>query len=237
MSQPTSALNTLTNILTSPVLAFRELNSRPTLLLPLLTLLAANIVLMLCFFASVDFAWLIEQMVNTQSLDKSAAERADMEKAMSGLTPLIMGGSAIVGVLLGVLVIFSLLAVYLLLANKLLDSEQLGFKHWFSFTCWCAMPTLFTALASLVNVFLTTDGQLSLEALNPISFNNLFLHLPPHHPLFGPISSWDPMTLWNQLLMVLGFSYWMGKPLAKSAAIVLAPTLVIYGIWIAIALT
>lgn len=235
MSQ-TSTLNTLTNILTSPAVAFRDIKTRPGFLFPLLALLATNMLLMLCFFSTVDFAWMIEQMVNGQAVDKSAAERADIAKAMSGLTPMIMGGSAMVGMLLGVLVIFSVMAVYLLLANKLLDSDQLGFKHWFSFTCWCAMPTLFTALASLVNVLVAGDGQLTLEAINPVSFNNLFLHLQPHDPLFGALSAWDPFTIWNQLLMVLGFSYWMGKPIAKSAAIVLAPTLIIYGIWIAIAL-
>ncbi len=235
MSQ-TSTLNTLTNILTSPAVAFRDIKTRPGFLFPLLALLATNMLLMLCFFSTVDFAWMIEQMVNGQAVDKSAAERADIAKAMSGLTPIIMGGSAMVGMLLGVLVIFSVMAVYLLLANKLLDSDQLGFKHWFSFTCWCAMPTLFTALASLVNVLVAGDGQLTLEAINPVSFNNLFLHLQPHDPLFDALSAWDPFTLWNQLLMVLGFSYWMGKPIAKSAAIVLAPTLIIYGIWIAIAL-
>ena len=235
MSQ-TSTLNTLTNILTSPAAAFRDIKTKPRFLFPLLALLAANMLLMLCFFSTVDFAWMIEQMVNGQAMDKSAGERADIAKAMSGLTPMIMGGSAMVGMLIGVLVIFSVMAVYLLLANKLLDSDQLGFKHWFSFTCWCAMPTLFTALASLVNVLVAGNGQLTLEAINPVSFNNLFLHLQPHDPLFGALSAWDPFTLWNQLLMVLGFSYWMGKPIAKSAAIVLAPTLIIYGIWIAIAL-
>lgn len=232
----TSAFNTLTNILTSPSLAFRAIKTKPGFLFPLLALLAANIVLMLCFFSTVDFAWMIEQMVNSQTMDKSAAERADMAKAMSGLTPMIMGGSAMVGMLLGVLVIFSVMAVYLLLANKLLDSEQLGFKHWFALTCWCATPTLLTALASLVNVLLASDGQLTLEAINPVSFNNMLLDLSPHDPLFAPLSSWDPFTVWNQILMVLGFHYWTGKSIAKSAAIVLAPTVIIYGIWIAIAL-
>lgn len=148
MSQ-TSTLNTLTNILTSPAVAFRDIKTRPGFLFPLLALLAANMLLMLCFFSTLDFAWMIGQMVN---------------------------------------------------------------------------------------VLVAGNGQLTLEAINPVSFNNLFLHLQPHDPLFGALSAWDPFTLWNQLLMVLGFSYWMGKPIAKSAAIVLAPTLIIYGIWIAIAL-
>lgn len=235
MSQ-TSALNTLINILTSPAAAFRDIKTKPGFLFPLLALLTANMLLMLYFFSTVDFAWMIEQMVNSQTMDKSAAERADMTNAMSGLTPMMMGGGAIAGMLIGVLVIFSVMAVYLMLANKLLDSEQLGFKHWFSFTCWCAMPTLLTALASWVNVLITGNGQLTLEAIDPVSFNNLFLHLQPNDPLFRPLSSWDPFTVWNQLLLVLGFSYWMGKPIVKSAAIVLAPTLIIYGIWIAIAL-
>jgi hypothetical protein len=95
----TSTLNTLTNILTSPAVAFRDIKTKPGFLFPLLALLAANMVLMLCFFSTVDFAWMIEQMVNSQTMDKSAAERADITKAMSGLTPMIMGGSAMVGML------------------------------------------------------------------------------------------------------------------------------------------
>ncbi len=230
----TSALTTLTNILTSPAEAFRDIKISPGFLFPLLALLAANIVLMLSYFSTVDFAWMIEQMVSSQTLDKNSAEQAEMAKAMGELTPLIMGGSMIVGMLIGTVAIFGILAAYLFLVNKLLDSEALGFKHWFSFICWCATPTLLAALASQVNVLLAENGQLTLEGINPISFNNLFLHLQPHDPLFGALSSWDPFTLWSQLLMVLGFSYWMGKPVAKSAAIVLAPTLIIYGTWIAI---
>jgi len=85
-------------------------------------------------------------------------------------------------------------------------------------------------------VLLASDGQLTIEAINPISFNNLFLHLAPSDPLFGPLNAWDPMMIWGMVLMVYGFSQWTGKSIVKSAAIVLAPTFIIYGIWIAIAL-
>ncbi len=83
---------------------------------------------------------------------------------------------------------------------------------------------------------LANNGQITLEALNPISFNNLFLHLVPSDPLHGPLNPWDPMMIWSTVLMIMGFNQWTGKSLAKSAAIVLAPTLIIYGTWIAIAL-
>ena len=95
---------------------------------------------------------------------------------------------------------------------------------------------VFTGLASLVNVLLATDGQLALDSINPISFNNLFIHLIPSDPLFGPINNWDPMTIWSLALAVFGYSLWTQKSLIKSAVVVLAPTIIIYGTWIAVVL-
>ena len=191
---------------------------------------------MLYYFMNVDFAWMIEQMVNAQSVGKSDAEREGMQKAMGMMSPMVMGASSIAGMVIGISFFYSILAAYLMLVNKLLDSDNLGFKAWFAFIWWCSIPSVFTALASLMNVMLANNGQITFEAVNPISFNNLFLHLVPSDPLFGPLNTWDPMMIWSMVLMVFGFSQWTGKSLVKSAAIVLAPSLVIYGTWIAIAL-
>lgn len=236
MTQLASNTNNLINIITAPKLAFPAIKEKPSVLFPLGLILAVAICGMLYFYATVDFAWMIEQMVNAQTIGKSDAERAGMQKAMSMMSPAIMGGSSVAGLVIGISIFYSIMAAYLMLVNKLLDSDNLGFKAWFSFICWCSIPSIFTSLASLINVMLANNGQITLEALNPISFNNLFLHLVPSDPLHGPLNPWDPMMIWSTVLMIIGFNQWTGKSLAKSAAIVLAPTLIIYGTWIAIAL-
>jgi hypothetical protein len=236
MTQSASNINNFMNILTAPKLAFPAIKEKPSVLFPLGLILAAAICSMLYFYATVDFAWMIEQMVNSQTVGRSDADREAMRKGMSMMSPTVMGGSSVAGLVIGMSIFYSIMAAYLMLVNKLLDSDNLGFKAWFAFICWCSIPSIFTSLASLINVMLASNGQITLEALNPISFNNLFLHLIPSDPLFGPVSAWDPMMLWSMGLMIFGFSQWTGKSLGKSAAIVLAPSLIIYGTWIAIAL-
>ncbi|GGY80860.1 hypothetical protein GCM10011613_27390 [Cellvibrio zantedeschiae] len=231
-----SASNTFMNIITAPKQAFPAIKEKPSVLFPLGLILAAAISSMVYFYATVDFAWMIEQMVNAQTAGKTDAEREAMHKAMSSMSSTVMGVSSVAGLVIGISIFYSIMAAYLMLVNKLLDSDNLGFKAWFSFICWCSIPAIFTSLASLINVMLASNGQITLESLNPISFNNLFLHIAPNDPLFGPINAWDPMMLWSMGLMIFGFNQWTGKSLAKSAAIVLAPSVIIYGIWIAVAL-
>ena len=236
MTQSASNTNNLINIITAPKLAFPAIKEKTSVLFPFGLILVAAIFSMFYFYATVDFAWMIEQMVNSQTVGKSDAEREAIHKAMSSMSSTVMGGSSIAGLVIGMSVFYAILAAYLMLVNKLLDSDNLGFKSWFSFVCWCSIPSIFTSLASLINIMLASNGQITIESLNPISFNNVFLHMVPSDPLFGPLSAWDPMMLWSIGLMVFGFNQWTGKSLAKSAAIVLAPTFVIYGIWIAVAL-
>lgn len=236
MTKPVSNINNLTHIITAPNLAFPAIKEKPSVIFPLGLILLAAICSMIYFYATVDFAWMIDQMVNAQAADRSEADREAMRKGMSMMSPTVMGGGSVAGLVIGISIIYSIMAAYLMLVNKLLDSDNLSFKAWFSFICWCSIPSIFTSLASLINVMLASNGQIALDALNPISFNNLFLHLVPSDPLFGPLSAWDPMMIWSIGLMIYGFNQWTGKSLAKSAAIVLAPTLIIYGTWIAIAL-
>ena len=236
MTQSTSNISNFINIITAPKLAFFAIKEKPSVLFPLGLIFAAAICSMLYFYAAVDFAWMIEQMVNSQTVGKSDAEREAIHKTMSSISVTFMGGSSMAVLVIGISIFYSLMAAYLMLVNKLLDSNNIGFKAWFSFICWCFIPSIFTSLASLINVMVANNGQITLEALNPLSFNNLFLHLEPSNPLFGPLSAWDPMKLWGMGLMIFGFNQWTGKSLAKSAAIVLAPSVIIYGIWIAIAI-
>lgn len=225
----------LTNIITTPTTAFYALKEKPSVLFPFALIIAASVAMMACFFVTVDFTWLIDQMVTAQSVGKSDAEIEGIQKGMDMMSIKVMGISSIVGMIFGVSLYFTVFAGYLFLVNKLITTESISFKSWFSLVCWCSIPFIFSSLASILNILLA-NGQITLEAMNPLSFNNLFFHLSPTDKLFGPVNSWDPITIWSIVLTVLGVKQWTGKSLLTSTAIVLAPSLIIYGIWIAIAL-
>lgn len=236
MTQSASRFNTFVNILTAPKAALIELKQQPNFLFPLISILLISALAIGYYFTKVDFAWLIDHMVETQSVGKSPDEIEGMRKGLGAMSQTVMGISSIIGAILVTPIIYLLIALYLFLVNKILDSEAISFRSWFSLVCWTAIPVVFTGLASLVNVLLATDGQLALDSINPISFNNLFIHLIPSDPLFGPINNWDPMTIWSLALAVFGYSLWTQKSLIKSAVVVLAPTIIIYGTWIAVVL-
>lgn len=232
--QPTvSFIGNITNLLSAPNTAFSYLKEKPSVLFALLFILFTSILTMVFYFSQVDFPWLLDSMINQQTQGKSADEIAAIRQGMSHLTPMIMGMGTVASVLIIIPVFMTFIATYLLLVNKIADETSLSFKHWFSLVCWSSIPMVFTSLASFVNILLATDGQLSLVELNPISFNNLFIHLEQTDRLFGPISNWDFMTVWSTVLLVIGYQQWMQKGLVKSAAIVLAPTVIVYGVWIA----
>lgn len=236
MADSNSNFSILINIFTSPKVAFNTLKEKPGFIFPLILIAITSALSVAYYFANVDFAWMLDHMVEAQSAGKSPEEIDAMRKGLSGMSPKVMGISGAVGALVGAPVIYALLALYFLLVYKIFNSENIGFKAWFALVCWSSTPILFTTLASFINFLLASNGQLALENINPVSFNNLFFHLPSSDKLTGPLNSWDPFSIWSLVLMVLGFKQWTGKSLGKSAAVVLAPTIVIYVIWIAIAL-
>lgn len=236
MTQSTSSFNTFINILTAPKPTLIALKQQPNFLFPLIATVFMSALAIGFYFTQVDFAWMIDHMVETQSAGKSADEIEAIRKNMSFMSPTVMGVSSVIGALVVTPIVYLVFALYYFLVNKVLDSETINFKSWLSLVCWTATPIVFTSLASFINVLIMSDGQLALDSINPISFNSLLIHLSPADPLFGPLSSWDPMTVWSIVLSVLGYSLWTQKSLVKSAAVVLAPTVLIYGIWIAIAL-
>jgi len=120
MTQSASNISNLINIITAPKLAFPAIKLKPTVLFPLGLIFAATLCSMLYFFMSVDYAWMLEQMVNAQTVGKSDAEREAMQKAMGMMSPTVMAASSLAGMTIGLLFFYSLLAAYLMLVNKVL---------------------------------------------------------------------------------------------------------------------
>lgn len=237
MATSSSNLSMLINVFTAPKSAFAALKEKPAILFPLLLVTISSALSIAYYFANVDFAWMLDHMVEAQSANKSPEEIEAMRKGMSAMSPKVMGISSIVGALVGAPIIYAIFALYFFLICKIFNSENFTYKSWFALICWTSTPVLFTTLASFINFALAGNGQVAIEAINPISFNSLLLHLTPGDKLFGPVNSWDPFSVWSLVLMVIAFKQWTGKSLANSISIALAPTVLIYGIWIAVALS
>lgn len=235
----TQATNTamLIGILTAPSTVFPILKEQPRIVFPLLLLIIASALMLTSFYLTVDYAWMVDQMVAAQGEGLTAAEQEQMRSSMNAMPQSVMGGISVVGAVIGIPVILAVMAAYLLLMNKLMDRQSLAFPNWLSLVCWTSMPNLFASLASLVNILLAHNGQLGIDNLNPITFNNLLFHLEPGDALFGPLNSLDPTYIWSTALLVMGYSHWTGRSLGQSALIVLAPIVIIYAGWIGFALS
>lgn len=237
MTQSASNMTILVNIITAPSAAFQSLKEQPKIFFPLLLIILFSVAMLASYYATVDYAWMVDQMVAAQGEDITEAEREQMRKAMSAMPPVAMAIISVVAAAIGIPVILVLVTAYLLLMNKLLDSQSQPFPSWLSLVCWTSIPGVFASIASLVNILLAHNGQLGIENLNPITFNSLLFHLEPKDPLFAPLNSLDPTYVWSTVLLIFGHSYWTGRNVGQSALIVLAPIFLIYGAWIAFALS
>lgn len=236
MTQPTNTALFI-GILTAPSSVFPILKEQPRIVFPLLLLIIASAIMLTCFYMTVDYAWMVDQMVAAQGNDLTETEREQMRSSMNALPQSVMAGISVVSVAIGIPAVLAAMSAYLLLMNKLMDRQSLAFPNWLSLVCWTSMPGLFASLASLVNVLLAHNGQLGMESLNPITFNSLLFHLEPGDALFGPLNSLDPTYIWSTVLLVMGYSHWTGRSLGQSALVVLAPIVIIYASWIGFALS
>lgn len=237
MTEPISNTNLFINILTAPSVAFAALKEQPRIFFPLLLLVIVSALMLTSFYMTVDYVWMVDQLVAAESNNLSESEQEQMRAAMMAMPPMVMGIISVVGAVVGIPAILAVMTAYLLLVNKVMDKQNFAFPSWLSLVCWTSMPSLFASLASMVNILLAHNGQLGIENLNPITFNNLLFHLEPKDPLFGPLNSLDPTYIWSTALLILGYSHWTGRGLGQSALIVLVPVASIYGIWIAVALS
>jgi hypothetical protein len=85
-------------------------------------------------------------------------------------------------------------------------------------------------------MYLFSSKQVMSTTLDVTSLNTLLFHVPMGGTWFALLSSLHLTTIWSLWLMVIGFSLWTKQTAGKSTVIVLAPYVVIYGLWILIKL-
>lgn len=228
----TSPFNALFGIFLEPAATFGRLASRPNAWLPVLTICVANAVLFLWYFLGfVDYAWFQEQMLAAIA-DPAVRE----QQGAMGMSRQTMGYLTAGSVAVTVLIAYALTALYLLIVGKFTNRE-LSFGKGFALSAWASMPNVLVLALGAMQMLLNAGGQLGVEALNPTSLNQLFFHYEPSHPLAGIMDSLSILFAWSLALQVIGYQVWTGASRASALRVVLIPTFLIYGAWLAFKLS
>jgi hypothetical protein len=216
---------------TAPSSAFEELRARPRFWFPLLLLIASTVGVMFWYYSMVDVEWFKDAMFGSNpDVQKMPEEQRTAMMSMYTRNTLLWG--SMVGLLFGMPLVYVVSALYLWLAAKVTKLPQdLRFKHWFAFSCWTALPTLLSNLVAAIMLGMSDTTQVSPSALAPLSLNALLFQVPMSGAGY---SLYESLTIPNFLgwaLMIIGVRVWAQRSWTFSAAFILAPAVVIYGVW------
>jgi hypothetical protein len=224
-----SALGSLGNIFFEPKRTLNDIRGHNSWLwYPLVIGIVAFTAYTVWYYLTVDFGWMVDQMLASLPPEKAQAARGTMSRGVYVI-------SSVVGIPIVVLVINAVQALYFFFVSKVSGYEEQSFASWFSFVCWTAFPSVLGVVASCV-MYLFSSKQVMSTTLDVTSLNTLLFHVPMGGAWFALLSSLHLTTIWSLWLMVVGFSLWTKQTAGKSTVIVLAPYVVIYGLWILIKL-
>ncbi|TDJ45175.1 MAG: hypothetical protein E2O51_05460 [Gammaproteobacteria bacterium] len=225
-------LLTAVNIIAAPREALETLRLKPTVLLPLVAIIIVNIAVVFTYYSQVDLTWTLESSLQNASEDMTLRQREAASRAVENLSPMAVGSIAAVSGSLFLTLWFFLNAAYLA-GVSLLTDDGFKLKHWFAMICWCALPIVFGYAASLANLFLSDATFLRPDRINPLSFSSLLdLDSAADSGMRQSVQSLDITTIWSMVLGVYAYQLWTQRNLFKSALIVLAPAILIFGsIW------
>ena len=224
-----SVISIFINILTSPSKAFKDMQADYPVLFPLFTIVTLNVVLMVMLFSSIDFSWYVDYMVEATAGDKSRAEQDQVRQGLEMIGPTGYMGIAIVGVVIGIPIIFCLFALYFVIVSNV-RNDGFQFKQWLSFISWTSIPALIGTLASFVAIMTISNGQIAPEKINPLSFNELFFNLDAVQGVGNILASADITLFWVIGLMIIGYAKWTESSYGKALSIILGPYFILFGI-------
>lgn len=232
-SYPTTAgrsspLVTAVNILTAPRDAFAALQQHPSKLFPLLLILGSTLLVMLWYFSIVDFDWYIDDTVagNSNLTDEQQEAMREGMRSMSQNTFTAIG---VAGGVVSLLLMYVVQSGYLSMASAL-NGDRYRFSHWFSLICWANLPALLGILGMVVTILMSPNGQISVYALNPLTLANLGV-VPGNGSLQSLMNVLSLPLFWTVGLIVMAYHQWVESTWSKALAIVLAPYILIFGVW------
>lgn len=230
---PPSAWATLLNVLVSPAAACDDIaRRRRQALLPLVLLLVSFSALWIYYYSRVDFAWLLERMVDSSMARmKEGVSRHDVEARMGDLSAGMMCAMMLFAGLTSILMILAFRAVYLLVLSRLLSERQVGIGTWMALSIWAAVPTALSSAVALLYILSMDVSYLMPEDVAVASVNHLFLHLPSTDRWAPLATSLDVFLGWNAVILGVGFSRWTGAAWWVGQLVGFFPFVLIYVIW------
>jgi hypothetical protein len=230
---PAGKISVLINVFASPGEALQELKLHPSILFPLLLIIAGNSLVLAWYFNIVDFDWYIDDVLSTANISEENLE--DARENFESMSRNSMMGFSLIGSVVGLSAIFLVQAVYLSLVAAL-RGDRFKFRHWLSLVCWSSTPILLSVVGMAVTILLSPNGQLSAYDLDPLTLRNLGM-ATDSATLQSLYNSVSLAMVWSVVIILLGYRQWLECSWLRTSLMVLSPYLTIIGVWAFLALS
>lgn len=185
------------------------------------------------YFNAVDFDWYRELLIQMEYSDVSPAEQNILRDNIAQSN---IFSFSLVGVVLGFIIINAVFALYLNLVTKIDEENLHGYTDWYGFGWWTFLPTLVGSVISLMLILLADNsGQIPPEILSPTSLAYIFA-IPMDSDWHGLAQSIRLEAFWSMYLVAVGISQWTKIPAKTAGLIAIAPSAVIWSVWLMIIL-
>jgi hypothetical protein len=231
MKMSANPLQACLDTLLSPSVAFDTIKEKKGWSwLPFILLISSTLALFFYYFNSVDFVWLKELMLNQAAASKPMTD--DELKAIGSFYKKdTMLWTTAIGGTLAFVVINMLTAVYYHIATKVSAGSEYKFTQWYGFTWWVSFPVIVSTLLSGLVIFFATDGMVSMQDLQPTSFNSLLFSVDASNAWYGLLEAINLFTFWTIAVASIGLRSWLNIESKKSLIIAATPQIIIFGLW------
>jgi len=223
----------LVDVFLEPTRHFEAQRERPTVLLPLALFVLAVAGFTLAYFLRVDPDWYADFALTMAGREMTAAEIAQAKQFMPSARVQGYIGAVVLAIVLPLM--FALFALYYFLAGKVAGAA-LSFKHAFALVVWASLPGLLGYVVGLVGAF-TMAPQTPQHALMLTHVDPLLVQLPFDHAFSSLAKQFDLLALWSIGLTALGWKVMTRGGWGGALFVALLPNVLIYGAWLAWALT
>lgn len=215
----------LINIFLEPGKVFAELKEKPTFLVPALLVGVLTAVSAMLYFFNVDADWFANQQLQAMSGDMSKAELEQVAKMMPGARTMAWFTAPMV--LLTITITYAIFAFYYWLAGKV-TGQVLRYRQGLALVAWSSMPMLVGAVIALIAVYISSP-QSTFESMQMLNIDPLLVQLPMDHDWSRLAKSFSLLNFWVWFLAALGWKTWFRTGWGQALAVVLLPSILIYG--------
>lgn len=222
----------LVDIFLDPAKVFTAEKDKPTFLLPMAILVVLSAAMILAYYLRVDPVWFQDFSLTMMGQEMTPAEIAQIKQVMPGAK--VQGYIGAGSTLIFVPVVYAIFGLYFFLAGKIAGAGM-SYKHGLSLATWSAMPTALGALVGTIGA-LTMAPQTPLHAISLTRIDPLLVQLPFDHALSALAKSFDLLGLWALALGAVGWKTFTRSGWGSAVLVAALPSVLIYGIWLLIAL-